>query len=131
MSLLTVEQKEEIKSIGKMIAKDMAMSGIATIATMSLSSLLVSNYEKKSVSGNKIVTPTADEVILQKNETRASSTESSLSDDKVSAQKGALDAVETDAKAATTDAKAMDTGASALKTKAGATDIGTKVLKLN
>lgn len=87
--------------------------------------------EKKSVSGNKIVTPTADEVILQKNETKASSTESSLSDDKVSAQKGALDAVETDAKAATTDAKAMDTGASALKTKAGATDIGTKVLKLN
>lgn len=46
-------------------------------------------------------------------------------------KKGALDAVETDAKAATTDAKAMDTGASALKTKAGATDIGTKVLKLN
>lgn len=90
MSLLTVEQKEEIKSIGKMIAKDMAMSGIATIATMSLSSLLVSNYEKKSVSGNKIVTPTADEVILQKNETKASSTESSLSDDKVSAQKGRL-----------------------------------------
>lgn len=85
MSLLIVEQKEDIKSIGKMIAKDMAMSGIATIATMSLSSLLVSNYEKKSVSGNKIVTPTADEVILQKNETKASSTESSLSDDKVSA----------------------------------------------
>jgi hypothetical protein len=127
----TAEQKEEIKSIGKMIAKDIAMSGISAVATMTLSSLLVSNYEKKSASGNKIVAATDEEVILQKNETKASSTESALSDDKVSAQKGGLDAVETEAKAATTDAKAMDTGASALRTKAGATDIGTKVLKLN
>lgn len=128
---LTEKQKNELKEIGKGIAKSLAMSGISAMVTMGLQQLLVTNYEKKSLSGNKKLSVTEDETVLQSNETKASSTESSLANDEVSAQKGGLDALETEAKASTTDAKAMDTGASALKTKAGATDIGTKALKLN
>lgn len=128
---LNENEIKAIKTIGTFIGKQLVKAGVTYAVSKTLQSLLVSHYEKKTVSGNKIVVPTQEEIILESNEVKGSCTESSLANDEVAAQKGALDAAKTDAQAATTEATAMDTGASALKTKAGATDIATKALKIN
>ncbi|MGN1281804.1 MAG: hypothetical protein ACI4UM_07870 [Succinivibrio sp.] len=106
-------------------------TAVAGIASDILLAATVTNHEKKSVTGNKLIAPTEDITVLDSNQVSAAQTESSLASDEVSAQSGALEASSTEAQVANTKAAAANTGATALKTQAGATDIATKALKLN
>ncbi len=128
---LSPELKEELLQIGKTIGKNLVMTGVTAAATLMLKKLLVTNYEKKDLAGNKSYSVTEDEKTLAKSEVEGNKNEGSLANDSVSAQKGKIDAASTDAAAAQTEATAADTGATAMKTKAGAMDVATKALKLN
>ncbi|MGN0893461.1 MAG: hypothetical protein ACI4ND_00500 [Succinivibrio sp.] len=105
--------------------------GAAGIVHEVLMSTTVTNHEKKSVTGNKVIAPTEDVTVMESNQTTAAQTESSLASDEVSAQSGSVEASGTEAQVANTKAAAANSGATALKTQAGATDIATKALKLN
>lgn len=116
--------------LGKLAAFMIARKA-ANAALMALSDVTVTNIHKSDVTGDKKMSPTNEETILQESKHEGSKTEATLSQDEVAAQKGKVDATETNAKASTTEATAVESGAQAMKTKAGACDIQTKGMKMN
>lgn len=124
------EQKIAVSEVVK-VCSEITLNVAMALATNILMSMSITNYEEKKLTGNKVVTPTNDEISLESREATGVDNDSSLVKDEVAAKKSELDAAETEAKFATTEATAADSGAAALKTEAGATDIATKGIKLN
>lgn len=116
--------------LGKLAASMIARKA-ANAALMALSDVTITNIHKSDVTGDKKMSPTNEETILQESKHEGSKIEATLSQDEVAAQKGKVDATETNAKASTTEATAVESGAQAMKTKAGACDIQTKGMKMN
>lgn len=127
---LTDEQKENLTNkIGAVIAS--AVLGIAVGAIVSaLLKLAVTNIKTKNIAGNKTIAPTEDKTVVNKSETTAKNTDSSLASDEVASSKGELKAKEQEAKAATDEATASETGTAASRVKSGASDVETKSLKM-
>ncbi len=125
----------ELTAVLKPIATSLATS-VATAALMSgaayvLKTLLTTNHEKSTLSGDTKYTPTEDEVALDKKKAPAKEPEGSLNTSSAAATEGELNASKTDATANGNQAKALEGKAKALETGAGATEIKTKAMQLN
>ena len=112
------------------VITSLAIGAVVKEVLEEVAMLTATNQHHSDPTGDHDIHPTKQETELQKNEATGSSTNESLAHDDVSAQKGEVDAAETEAKAATGEATATETGASAVRTKAGASDIETKALKM-
>lgn len=119
-----------IASLGK-VAASLMLTKVVDAAHIVLTDVTTTNIHKNDVTGDKKMSPTNEETVLQESKQEGSKVDASLSQDEVAAQKGKVDACETNAKATTTEATAVDAGAQAMKTKAGACDIQTKAMKMN
>lgn len=124
------EQKIAVSEVVK-VCSEITLNVAMALATNILMSMSITNYEEKKLTGNKVVTPTNDEISLESRESTGVDNDSSLAKDEVAIQKGGIDATETEGKAITTEATATETSTSAIQTKAGVTDIATKGIKLN
>ncbi len=118
------------------VALSSVIAGAAVTALVAgilseLTELLATNYTERRIDGNTTYAPTEEETVLDKQETAAAQTESSLASDETSAQKGTIDAQATDAQAQQTKAEANTTGACAAQVDTGASEIGSKGLKIN
>ena len=125
--------EEVANDISEMIApviESAAMGAMVSLAVTAIAKVAATNRHYSDITGDHDIHPTKQETELQKNEATGSSTDESLAHDDVSAQKGEVDAAETEGKAATGEATATESGASAVRTKAGASDIETKALKM-
>lgn len=124
---------EMAETVSAELAPVIASAATAMLVSEAISAIVkltATNQHHSDVTGDHDIHPTKQETELQKNETTGSSTDESLAHDDVSAQKGEVDAAETEGKAATGEATATESGASAVRTKAGASDIETKALKM-
>ena len=127
---LSEEDKKEIENATESSLSSVSTAGVVSALSAGVKVLMALNFQDKNISGNKSMTPTDDEVAINKTEAGASETEGKLAKDGVSAQEGSVKASETEAKASTMDATAAEAGAQAVRTKAGASDIEVKALKM-
>ena len=127
---LSEEDKKEIESATESSLSSVSTAGVVSALSAGVKVLMALNFQDKNISGNKAMTPSEEEVAINKTEVGASETEGKLSKDGLAAQEGTVKASETEAKAATTDATAAEAGAQAVRTKAGASDIEVKALKM-
>lgn len=118
---------EQAKAIGKQAAKQVltavgttTFAGIASLVTGALTSLIVTNYHKQSLTGDKTLTPTEDTTTLDKKEMAAAGQDSKLANEEFKAQESSLAGVDTDANGA-----AVATDATRAKVAAAQTDAGT------
>ena len=128
---LTEEQKSQLKELGKELAISVAAEVAFSAATSLIKEFLTTNYEKNTLSGNKIAAPTEDKALLDKKEADGNSNEGAIAKDDVRAQQGGVKGSDTDVDANSNEALASETGAKALQTSAGATEIAAKALKMN
>ena len=127
---LSEEDKKEIENATESSLSSVSTAGVVSAISAGVKVLMALNFQDKNISGNKAMTPSEEEVAINKTEVGASETEGKLSKDGLAAQEGTVKASETEAKAATTDATAAEAGAQAVRTKAGASDIEVKALKM-
>ena len=127
---LNDDQKKMIKDTVKPILTSAMTMAVAGAASVIIKKLTVTNYKESTLTGDKEMKPTEDEVAISKAESSASGVDASLSKDEVTGVDGDLSAAQTEAVAATGEATALETGAAAARTKAGAADIETKALKM-
>lgn len=127
---LSEEDKKEIDGAVESSLSSVSTAGVVSALSAGVKVLMALNFQDKNISGNKAMTPSEEEVAINKTEVGASETEGKLSKDGLAAQEGTVKASETEAKAATTDATAAEAGAQAVRTKAGASDIEVKALKM-
>ena len=127
---LSEEDKKEIESATESSLSSVSTAGVVSALSAGVKVLMALNFQDKNISGNKAMTPSEEDVAINKTEVGASETEGKLSKDGLSAQEGTVKASETEAKASTTDATAAEAGAQAVRTKAGASDIEVKALKM-
>ena len=124
------EVANEISDLIGPIITSAGMSVLVGAALSAVAKLTATNQHHSDITGDHDIHPTKQETELQKNEAAGSNTKQSMAQDDVSAQKGKVNAAETNAKAATGEATATESGATAVRTKAGASDIETKALKM-
>jgi len=127
---LSEEDKKEIESATESSLSSVSTAGVVSALSAGVKVLMAMNFQDKNISGNKSMTPSEEEVAVNKTDVGASETEGKLSKDGISAQEGNVKAAETEAKASTADATAAESGAQAVRTKAGASDIEVKALKM-
>jgi hypothetical protein len=127
---LDEKTKNEILEMTEPIIASAAAGAVVAALTSAIEALLVTNYEKSSLTGDEGVHPTSDDTAISKSEVAGSETEGKLSQDKVAAENGEIKANETEARALTGEVTASESGASAVRSKAGASDIETKALKI-
>jgi hypothetical protein len=127
---LSEEDKKEIESATESSLSSVSTAGVVSALSAGVKILMAMNFQDKNISGNKAMTPSEEEVAINKTEVGASETEGKLSKDGLAAQEGTVKASETEAKASTADATAAEAGAQAVRTKAGASDIEVKALKM-
>jgi hypothetical protein len=122
---------EKITKIMMPIIVSVGASAAVAGAIAIISQLVVTNYKRSDLTGEKGMHPTQDDTSISKTEASAKDNDASLAKDGVKAKDGDLSAAQTDAKALTSDAKALDSGASAAQPKAGALDVKTKGLVMS
>lgn len=129
---------EQAKAIGEQAAKQVvavigttALAGIASIVTGALTSLLVTNYHKQSLTGDKTLTPTDDTTTLDKKETAAAEQNSKLADEEFKAQESSLAGVDTDANGAATATDATRAKVAAAQTDAGTIETSATAMQIN
>ena len=127
---LSEEDKKEIENATESSLSSVSTAGVVSALSAGVKVLMALNFQDKNISGNKSMTPSEEEVAVNKTDVGASETEGKLSKDGLAAQEGTVKASETEAKASTTDATAAEAGAQAVRTKAGASDIEVKALKM-
>ncbi len=128
---LDEKTRETLTELGKNIAQDVALTAAVMIAKEAIETLLTTNYEQRDFTGNKIVAPTEDKALLDKKEADGNANKGTLAEDDVGAQKGKVDASDSDVKANQNEAKASTNAAEALNLKAGGMETATKGLKIN
>ncbi|MDR0554224.1 MAG: hypothetical protein LBG76_05425 [Treponema sp.] len=127
---MDTETQEAIEEVVEVIAGSELAYMVVGVAASIVMNLVVTDMEKRSLTGKKEFHPTQDETTMSKVEATAKDTDASLGKDEVTAKDGDLSANRTDAAASTGEATALDGGATAVRTKAGAADIETKSLKM-
>ena len=127
---LSEEDKKEIENATESSLSSVSTAGVVSAISAGAKVLMALNFQDKNISGNKSMTPSEEDVAINKTDVGASETEGKLSKDGLSAQEATVKASETEAKASTTDATAAEAGAQAVRTKAGASDIEVKALKM-
>lgn len=113
------------------VAMDIALANAATLLLSFILGLIVTNYHEKTLKGDKNMSPTRDDTVLDSQETVASHRESELAHDEFKAQEGNLAGVNTDANAAASSADATSADVAAAKTEAGSIDTSATALQIN
>ena len=127
---LDEKTKEMLKGVARPIVTSAASLALVAGLSSVVEKLVVTNYKKSTLTGDKEMKPTEDSAAMSKVETTAKDTDASLAKDELKVTDGDLSAAKTDANALTAEATAAESGAAAARTKAGAADIETKALKM-
>lgn len=129
---------DQAKQIGEQAAKmalgmigTTVISGIASIVMGKLTSLMVTNYHKQSLSGDKTLNPTEETTTLEKKETAAASQDSELANEEFKAQESTLAGVDTDANGAAAGTDASRADLAAAKTDAGTIETSATAMQIN
>lgn len=109
----------------------MGIMVVTGVATEILSSLLVTNYHKESLTGDKKLSPTEDNTVLESQERSAAHQQSEVAHEEFNGQEGELKGADTEASAATSSTDAAGTNLTAAKAEAGTIDTATTAMQIN
>lgn len=108
-----------------------ALGLLVSVGIAALTGLMVTNYHKQAVSGDKNVNPTTDETSLDSRQTVAVQQDSQLAHEEFNGQDSQIDGANTQANGAIADTNASSADVNASKTQAGAIDTGAQAMKIN
>ena len=109
------------------VATEMAVAAAKSL----LEKLIVTNYEKRTLSSTKQMSPTIDTTSLDSRNTSGVQNDASMSHDNVQAQSGAVTAADTSAEATEAGTQASEVRTQAINTKLGTLTTNSTITQLN
>ena len=128
---LSKDQKKWIAAAVTPVVTAVATAMAVAAAKSLLEKLIVTNYEKRTLSSTKQMSPTTDTTSLDSRNTSGVQNDASMSHDNVQAQSGAVPAADTSAEATEAGTQASEVRTQAINTKLGTLTTNSTITQLN